>query len=113
SLPDALPIFVARSGDVRDTDLGRVVEVTVEVAVADDDGDETPLCTLTERFAIRGRTGRAELGEPRPAGGALVDGAGETITPAENKRQKRVSTTLNTPQDMTAHGLLSGDHNPV
>lgn len=106
-------VVVARSGDVRDTDLGRVVEVTVEVAVADDDGAETPLCTLTERFAIRGRTGRAELGEPRPAGGALVDGAGETITPAETTRQKRVSTMLTAPHDMTAFALVSGDHNPI
>src|SRR5699024_578487 len=72
-----------------------------------------PLCARTGRLAIGGRTGRAELGGPRPAGGALVDGAGETITPAETTRQKRVSTMLTAPHDMTAFALVSGDHNPI
>lgn len=104
---------VARSLGVRDTDLGRVVEVTVDVAAVAADGSRSPLCTLSERFAIRGRTGRAEVGDPRPAGGALVSPEGGVVTPAETSRQARVSTTLIAPHDMTAFALVSGDHNPI
>ncbi|MFI8694217.1 fatty acid synthase subunit beta domain-containing protein [Dietzia maris] len=106
-------VVVARSGGVRDTDLGRVVEVSVEVAAEDSDGTRTPLCTLSERFAIRGRTGRAEVGDPRPAGGALVTASGGAAEPAETSRQARVSTTITAPHDMTAFALVSGDHNPI
>ncbi|HMT48705.1 MAG TPA: DUF1729 domain-containing protein [Dietzia sp.] len=104
---------VARSGGVRDTDLGRVVEVSVEVATVAADGARAPLCTLSERFAIRGRTGRAEVGDPRPAGGALVTPSGGAVEPAGTSRQLRVSTTLTAPHDMTAFALVSGDHNPI
>ncbi|MDV8000794.1 polyketide synthase [Rhodococcus sp. IEGM 1408] len=104
---------VARSGGVRDTDLGRVVEVSVEVSTVAADGERAPLCTLSERFAIRGRTGRSEVGDPRPAGGALVNAEGGTVTPAETSRQQRVSTSLIAPHDMTAFALVSGDHNPI
>ena len=106
-------VVVARSGAVRDTDLGRVVEVTVAIATESADGTRTPLCTLSERFAIRGRTGRAEVGDPRPAGGALVSPAGGVVEPAETSRQLRVSTSLTAPHDMTAFALVSGDHNPI
>ena len=106
-------VVVARSSGVRDTDLGRVVEVTVEVATETSDGTRTPLCTLSERFAIRGRTGRAEVGDPRPAGGALVSRSGGVVEPAETSRQLRVSTSLIAPHDMTAFALVSGDHNPI
>ncbi|GAA1052362.1 fatty acid synthase subunit beta domain-containing protein [Dietzia natronolimnaea] len=106
-------VVVARSGDVRDTDLGRVVEVSVEVASVSADGSQSPLCTLSERFAIRGRTGGAEVGDPRPAGGALVNPEGASVTPAETSRQQRVSTSLIAPHDMTAFALVSGDHNPI
>src|SRR5690625_1147909 len=106
-------VVVARSGAVRDTDLGRVVEVSAEIATEDADGTRTPLATLTERFAIRGRTGRAVVGDPRPAGGALVDARGEAVEPAETTRQNRVATTVVAPHDMTAFALVSGDHNPI
>lgn len=110
-------VVVARSGGVRDTDLGRVVEVAVDVSTVTTDSTDTtvesPLCTLTERFAIRGRTGRAEVGDPRPVGGAFSDDDDEEITPAETTRQKRVATTLTAPHDMTAFALVSGDHNPI
>nr|WP_238529328.1 type I polyketide synthase [Dietzia alimentaria] len=106
-------VVVARSGGVRDTDLGRVVEVTVEMAIEAADGTRTPLCTLSERFAIRGRTGRAEVGDPRPAGGALLSRSGGAVEPVETSRQARVSTTLIAPHDMTAFALVSGDHNPI
>ncbi|TCW26751.1 type I polyketide synthase [Dietzia cinnamea] len=106
-------VVVARSGGVRDTDLGRVVEVSVEVATEARDGSRTPLCTLSERFAIRGRTGGAEVGDPRPAGGALVTPSGGVVEPAETTRQQRVSATLTAPHDMTAFALVSGDHNPI
>ncbi|MBB1045616.1 acyltransferase domain-containing protein, partial [Dietzia sp. DQ11-44] len=64
-------------------------------------------------FAIRGRTGGAEVGDPRPAGGALVNPEGASVTPAETSRQQRVSTSLIAPHDMTAFALVSGDHNPI
>ena len=106
-------VVVARSGGVRDTDLGRVVEVSVEVSTESADGTRSPLCTLSERFAIRGRTGGAEVGDPRPAGGALVSPSGDDVAPAETTRQLRVSTSLTAPHDMTAFALVSGDHNPI
>ena len=58
----------AKARGVRDTELGRVIDVTVEIASAH---DGARLATLRERFAIRGRTGWAEAGEPNRFGGAL------------------------------------------
>src|SRR5689334_5628810 len=59
----------ATSSAAFDTEYGRVVPVTVEVT----DANGTVLAELQERFAIRGRTGAAELGDPPRAGGAITD----------------------------------------
>ncbi|EUA58238.1 hypothetical protein I550_1375 [Mycobacterium intracellulare 1956] len=48
-----------------DTDMGRVVPVSVTIAGADGE----VIATLDERFAILGRTGAAELADPVRAGG--------------------------------------------
>lgn len=86
-----------------DTEVGRVVPVTVTVAAA----DGTVLALLEERFAIRGRTGPAELADPVRAGGAVSDNA--TDTP----RRRRRDTAVSAPVDMRAFAQVSGDHNPI
>lgn len=86
-----------------DTEVGRVVSVSVTVSAA----DATVLATLDERFAIRGRTGAAELTDPVRAGGAVSDNA--TDTP----RRRRRDVTLTAPVDMRPFAVVSGDHNPI
>ena len=86
-----------------DTEVGRVVPVLVTVTGA----DGTVLATLEERFAIRGRTGAAELTDPVRAGGAISDNA--TDTP----RRRRRDVTIGAPVDMRPFAVVSGDHNPI
>ena len=86
-----------------DSEYGRVVPVSVSIA----DADGTVLATLEERFAIRGRTGAAELADPPKAGGAITDNA--TDTP----RRRRRDVTVTAPTDMSAFAVVSGDHNPI
>jgi fatty acid synthase len=86
-----------------DTEVGRVVPVSV--SVAGDDG--TVLAKLEERFAIRGRTGAGELSDPVRAGGAISDNA--TDTP----RRRRRDVTVTAPVDMRPFAVVSGDHNPI
>jgi fatty acid synthase, bacteria type len=86
-----------------DTEVGRVVPISVTVATA----DRTVLATLEERFAIRGRTGAVELTEPLRAGGAVSENA--TDTP----RRRRRDVTLSAPVDMSPFAVVSGDHNPI
>ena len=93
----------ATSSAATDTEYGRVIPVTVNIA----DADGTELAKLEERFAIRGRTGAAELGDPPRAGGAITDNA--TDTP----RRRRRDVTVTAPTDMSAFAVVSGDHNPI
>ncbi len=86
-----------------DTEVGRVIPVSVTIA----DGDGTVVATLEERFAIRGRTGAVELSDPPRAGGAITDNA--TDTP----RRRRRDVTVTAPTDMSAFAVVSGDHNPI
>ncbi|MGN6160625.1 MAG: fatty acid synthase subunit beta domain-containing protein [Marmoricola sp.] len=85
----------AEIADVVDTEVGRVV--TIQVTIGD--------ARLTERFAIRGRTGAAALGDPQIAGG--VD---DFISTA---RKTRARVTVRAPHDMTAFAAATGDHNPI
>ena len=93
----------ATASAATDTEVGRVVPVDVTVA----DADGTVLATLEERFAIRGRTGAAELTDPARAGGAMSDNA--TDTP----RRRRRDVTVTAPTDMRPFAVVSGDHNPI
>jgi fatty acid synthase len=86
-----------------DTEVGRVVPVSVTIA----DASGTVLAELEERFAIRGRSGAAELTDPVRAGGAITDNA--TDTP----RRRRRDVTVTAPTDMSAFAVVSGDHNPI
>ncbi|MDI3315588.1 MAG: DUF1729 domain-containing protein [Mycobacterium sp.] len=86
-----------------DTEVGRVVPVSVTVAAQ----DGAVLATLVERFAIRGRTGTAELTDPVRAGGAVSDNATET------PRRRRRDVRLTAPVDMRPFAVVSGDHNPI
>lgn len=93
----------ATAGTATDTEVGRVVPVSVTVT----DADGTLLATLEERFAIRGRTGAAELSDPVRAGGAISDNA--TDTP----RRRRRDVVVSAPVDMRPFAVVSGDHNPI
>lgn len=86
-----------------DTDMGRVVPVSVTIA----DADGAVIASLSERFAILGRTGGAELTDPARAGGAVSENA--TDTP----RRRRRDVTITAPVDMRPFAVVSGDHNPI
>ncbi len=86
-----------------DTEVGRVVPVTVNVT----DANGIILAVLEERFAIRGRTGPVELTDPVRAGGAVSENA--TDTP----RRRRRDVTIAAPVDMRPFAVVSGDHNPI
>jgi fatty acid synthase len=96
-------LVTATAAEATDTEVGRVVPVWVTVA----DADGTVLATLEERFAIRGRTGAAELTHPARAGGAVSDKA--TDTP----RRRRRDVTITAPVAMRPFAVVSGDHNPI
>ncbi len=93
----------ATASAATDTEVGRVVPVSVTIASA----DGTVLAILVERFAIRGRTGAAELTDPPRAGDAVSDNA--TDTP----RRRRRDITVTAPVDMRPFAVVSGDHNPI
>ncbi|OBB55988.1 3-oxoacyl-ACP synthase [Mycobacterium sp. 852013-51886_SCH5428379] len=93
----------ATAATATDTEVGRVVPVSVTVTGP----DGTALATLQERFAIRGRNGAAELTDPLRAGGAIS--ANATDTP----RRRRRDVTIGAPVDMRPFAVVSGDHNPI
>ncbi len=93
----------ATASNATDTDMGRVVPVSVTVTGP----DGTAIAQFGERFAILGRTGAAELTDPARAGGAVSENA--TDTP----RRRRRDVTLTAPVDMRPFAVVSGDHNPI
>ncbi|WP_104182659.1 type I polyketide synthase [Mycobacterium avium] len=93
----------ATASAAADTDMGRVVPVSVTIA----DAGGQVIATLDERFAILGRTGPAELTDPARAGGAVSENA--TDTP----RRRRRDVTITAPVDMRPFAVVSGDHNPI
>jgi fatty acid synthase, bacteria type len=95
--------ITATASPATDTDMGRVVPVSVTVA----DADGAVIATLDERFAILGRTGAAELSDPARAGGAVSENA--TDTPRRRRRDVRLAA----PVDMRPFAVVSGDHNPI
>ncbi|WP_186630080.1 type I polyketide synthase [Rhodococcus sp. BP22] len=109
-LPSDASILVvkAEAGEVLDTDLGRVVEVTTTIGAMLGEGLDAPaVATLVERFAIRGRTGKGELSDPAPAGGSVSADAKDT------PRRRRRQATILAPRNMAAFAQVSGDHNPI
>ena len=93
----------ATASAATDTDIGRVIPISVAVTNA----YGTVIATLDERFAILGRTGAGELTDPARAGGAVSENA--TDTP----RRRRRDVTLTAPVDMRPFAMVSGDHNPI
>ncbi len=96
-------VITATSSAAEDTEVGRVVPVTVNIS----DAGGHVLAVLEERFAIRGRTGEGELADPVRAGGAVSENA--TDTP----RRRRRDVTITAPVDMRPFAVVSGDHNPI
>ncbi|MDP7723655.1 polyketide synthase [Mycobacterium sp. TY814] len=95
--------IAATASEAVDTDMGRVVPVTVAVTAS----NGAAVATMEERFAILGRTGAAELSDPARAGGAVSENA--TDTP----RRRRRDVTIGAPVDMRPFAEVSGDHNPI
>ncbi|MCV7030763.1 type I polyketide synthase [Mycobacterium sherrisii] len=100
--PDQLTV-TATASPATDTDMGRVVPVSVRVVGS----DGAPIATLQERFAILGRTGPGELSDPPRAGGAVSKNA--TDTPRRRRRDVKITA----PVDMRPFAVVSGDHNPI
>jgi fatty acid synthase len=96
-------VVTATSSPAYDTEVGRVVPVTVNVS----DPAGHVLAVLEERFAIRGRIGAAELADPVRAGGAV------SINATDTPRRRRRDVTISAPVDMRPFAVVSGDHNPI
>jgi fatty acid synthase len=96
-------VVTATSAHAYDTEVGRVVPVTVNVS----DAGGTVLAVLEERFAIRGRTGSGELTDPVRAGGAV------SVNATDTPRRRRRDVTITAPVDMRPFAVVSGDHNPI
>lgn len=93
----------ATGGEVRDTLVGRVVEVSVSIDI--DDAAElkdAQLASLGERFAIVGRTGEQDL-EPVNSTEHVTD------TPASFRHQ----LTVTAPASMHPFAVVTGDRNPI
>ncbi|BDB43668.1 hypothetical protein IWGMT90018_41140 [Mycobacterium kiyosense] len=102
TVPTELTVVATATG-ATDTDMGRVVPVTVTVTSQ----TGSLVATLEERFAILGRTGTAELADPVRAGGAVSENA--TDTPRRRRRDVKIAA----PVDMRPFAVVSGDHNPI
>ncbi|MGP5294722.1 fatty acid synthase subunit beta domain-containing protein [Corynebacterium casei] len=93
----------ATGGEVRDTLVGRVVEVSVSIDI---DGaaelKHAQLATLEERFAIVGRTGEQDL-EPVNSTEHITD------TPSSFRHQM----TVTAPASMHPFAVVTGDRNPI
>jgi fatty acid synthase len=103
ALPAESSAFIVRAElvGVTDTDVGRVVEVTVRVQSSGaHDLGVADIATMTERFAIRGRLGDQKLPAAEPIG---------IPTP----RRRRLDTHLTAPDAMHAFAAVSSDHNPI
>jgi len=96
-------VITATAATAVDTEVGRVVPVTVNIS----DRAGAVYAVLEERFAIRGRTGEADLPDPVRAGGAVSNNATET------PRRRRRDVTLTAPADLRPFAQVSGDHNPI
>ncbi|GAA2068578.1 type I polyketide synthase [Williamsia deligens] len=86
---------------VSDASVGRVIAVDVEIAT-----DTAILVAATERFAIRGRQGPAELTDPVRAGGVPDDERAAT-------RALVRTATVRAPARMHGFAAVSGDRNPI
>ena len=95
--------ITATSSVATDTEVGRVVPVTVNVSGI----NGTVFAVLEERFAIRGRTGPAELTDPVRAGGAV------SLNATDTPRRRRRDVTVSAPVSMRPFAVVSGDHNPI
>lgn len=97
-LPESAELSITASPrQVVDTELGRIVEVTVDITESGE-----PLATLNERFAIRGRRGD--------------DTVGELTAPRETKDTPtsfRHEVTVTAPENMRPFAVVTGDRNPI
>lgn len=88
----------AAADEVSDTDMGRVVVVRATI-----DANGTPLATLSERFAIRGRNGKMTARTNTSALPSVVD----------SPRSFRAFARVVAPESMHPFAVVSGDRNPI
>lgn len=88
----------ARAEEVSDTDMGRIVVVRARLSQ-----NGQSVATLSERFAIRGRGGKA------------VARTNTSILPSvvDTPRSFRAQAYVTAPQDMTSFAIVTGDRNPI
>ena len=91
-------IVTASTDEVTDTDIGRIMVVRCRVAC-----DGEPLATLTERFAVRGRTGKSTARTNTSALPSVVN------TP----HSFRSFVQVKAPTNLRSFAVVTGDRNPI
>ena len=96
--------ITARLGEVADTQLGRVVPVTVEISAG-----HATLARLEEQFAIRGRRGEAAL----PASTMYIASPESEDALMSTPKSFRHRLIVTAPESMHAFAVVTGDRNPI
>lgn len=91
-------VITATTDEIDDTDMGRIIVVRCQIAC-----DDEPLATLTERFAVRGRTGKSTARTNTSVLPSVVD------TP----RSFRAFAEVTAPTDLRPFAVVTGDRNPI
>ncbi|MDO5076205.1 type I polyketide synthase [Corynebacterium sp.] len=91
-------IVTATTDEVLDTDIGRILVVRCRIAC-----DGEPLATLTERFAVRGRTGKSTARTNTSALPSVVN------TP----HSFRSFVQVKAPENLRPFAVVTGDRNPI
>lgn len=107
SVPEDAKLRVnAQVSSVADTLAGRVVEVEATIAAgsprARSEKSFTPVATLLERFAIRGRRGEAD-----------IPFSEQPSTVTNKDASFRNLLTVTAPENMRPFAVVSGDRNPI
>lgn len=92
-------VIYAGTDEVTDTDMGRIVVVRATIM----DAQGNPVAKLSERFAIRGRTGRQTARTNTSVLPSVID------TP----RSFRAFASVTAPEDMHSFAVVTGDRNPI
>ncbi|WJZ03491.1 type I polyketide synthase [Corynebacterium freiburgense] len=90
--------ITATTDEIDDTDIGRIIVVRCKISC-----DKVPLATLTERFAVRGRTGKSTARTNTSVLPSVVD------TP----RSFRAFAELTAPINLHPFAVVTGDRNPI
>ncbi|MDK8898220.1 DUF1729 domain-containing protein [Corynebacterium sp. MSK004] len=106
--------YTAELEEVRDTPLGRVVDVSVGVTAAVR-GEEHEFAQMHERFLITGRRGDAALETVGAATYGAQESGAETVESSvrETPRSFRHRTSVVAPESLLPFAVVTGDRNPI